>query len=44
VAYVKDLEAEKLDAQAKKGQFIGYDSKSKEYKIYWLKKRSVTIE
>jgi hypothetical protein len=43
-AYVKDLKAEKLDAQAKKGRFVGYDSESKEYRIYWPEKRSVTVE
>ena len=32
-AYVKDLKAGKLDARAKKGQFIGYDSESKGYRI-----------
>jgi Reverse transcriptase (RNA-dependent DNA polymerase) len=43
-AYVKDLKAGKLDARAKKGQFIGYDSESKRYRIYWPEKRSVTVE
>jgi hypothetical protein len=35
-AYVKDLKAGKLDARAQVGQFVGYDSESKEYRIYWL--------
>jgi Reverse transcriptase (RNA-dependent DNA polymerase) len=43
-AYVKDLKAGKLDTQAKKGRFVGYDSKSKGYRIYWPEKRSVTVE
>jgi hypothetical protein len=43
-AYVKDLLAEKLDAQAKKGHFVGYDSKSKGYRIYWPKKRTISVE
>jgi hypothetical protein len=43
-AYVKDLNAGKLDAQAKKGHFVGYDSKSKGYRIYWPEKRSITVE
>jgi hypothetical protein len=43
-AYVKDLKAGKLDAQAKKGRFVGYDSESKKYRIYWPEKRSVTVE
>jgi GAG-pre-integrase domain len=43
-AFVKDLAAGKLDARAKKGQFIGYDSESKGYRIYWPEKQSITIE
>ena len=43
-AYVKDLKAGKLDARATKGRFVGYDSESKGYRIYWPKKRSVTVE
>jgi hypothetical protein len=43
-AYVKDLKAGKLDARAKKGRFVGYDSESKGYEIYWPEKRSVTVE
>ena len=43
-AYVKDLKARKLDAWAQVGQFVGYDSKSKGYGIYWPEKRSVTVE
>ena len=30
-AYVKDLKAGKLDARAKKGQFVGYDPESRGY-------------
>jgi hypothetical protein len=41
---MKDLKAGRLDAQAKKGQFVGYDSESKGYRIYWPEKRSVTVE
>ena len=37
-AYVKDLAAGKLDAQSKKGRFVGYDLESKGYRIYWPKK------
>ena len=37
-AYVKDLKAGKLDAHAKVGRFIGYDSESKGYWIYWPQK------
>ena len=43
-AYVKDLKARKLDARAKKGQFVAYDSESKGYRIYWPEKRSITVE
>jgi Reverse transcriptase (RNA-dependent DNA polymerase) len=43
-AYVKDLKAGKLDAQAKVRWFVGYDSESKGYWIYWPNKRSVTVE
>ena len=42
--YMKDLKAGKLDARAKVGRFIGYDSESKGYRIYWPGKRSVTVE
>ena len=43
-AYVKDLTAGKLDAQAQKGRFVGYDSESKGYRIYWPSKKSVSVE
>ena len=43
-AYVKDLAAGKLDARAKKGRFVGYDSESKGYRIYWPEKRSISVE
>ena len=35
-AYMKDLKAGKLDAHVKVGCFVGYDSESKGYRIYWL--------
>lgn len=44
VAYVNDLKAGKLNARAKPGHFIGYDSKSKGYRIHWPKKRSIMVE
>ena len=44
VAYIKDLTAGKLNARARKGHFIGYDSKSKGYRIYWPDKQSITVE
>src|ERR1700722_11827866 len=43
-AYVKDLKAGKLDSRAQVGRFVGYDSESKGYRIYWPNKRSVTVE
>src|SRR6202789_1790882 len=43
-AYVKDLKAGKLDARAQLGRFVGYDSESKGYRIYWPGKRSVSVE
>ena len=43
-AYVKDLSAGKLDSRARVGRFVGYDSKSKGYRIYWPKARKVLIE
>ena len=43
-AYVKDLKARKLDARAQVGRFVGYDSESKGYRIYWPGKRSITVE
>jgi hypothetical protein len=43
-AYVKDIKAGKLDSRAQQGRFVGYDSESKGYRIYWPTKRSVTVE
>ena len=43
-AYIKLEKAKKLDKHASKGHFIGYDSKSKGYQIYWPEKHSVSIE
>ena len=43
-AYIKDLKAGKLDARVQQGHFIGYDSESKGYRIYWLTKRLVSVE
>ena len=43
-AYVKDLKVGKLDAHAKLGWFVGYNSESKGFCIYWPNKWSVTVE
>ena len=42
--YVKDLKAGKLDACVQQGCFVGYDSESKGYRIYWPTKRLVSVE
>ena len=42
-AYVKDLKASKLDARAKKGRFVGYNSESRGHQIYWPDKWSITV-
>ena len=44
VAYIKDLKARKLDPCAKLGRFVGYDSESKGFHIYWPNKQSVTVK
>ena len=44
VEYVKDLKARKLDPCAKLRQFMGYDSESKGFCIYWPNKQSVTVK
>ena len=41
---MKDFKAGKLDARAQVGHFIGYDSESKGYRIYWPGKQSITVE
>ena len=41
VAYVKDLKAGKLDSHTLAGHFVGYDIKSKGYRIYWPTKNHI---
>src|SRR5215471_4504867 len=43
-AWVKNLDAGKLDPRTVEGRFLGYDEESKGYRIYWPQKRSVTVE
>ena len=43
-AYVKDIHAGKLNARAQVGHFVGYDAESKGFRIYWPRKRSITIK
>ena len=42
--YVKDFAAGKLDARAKNGHFVGYNSESKGYQIYWPEKQSIMVK
>jgi hypothetical protein len=44
VAYVKDLKAGKLNVCAQLRQFVGYDSESKGYHIYWPLRWSVSVK
>ncbi|RDB27836.1 Retrovirus-related Pol polyprotein from transposon TNT 1-94 [Hypsizygus marmoreus] len=44
VAYVKRRSAGKLEPKIDEGHFVGIDDESKGYRIYWPKKRSVTVE
>ena len=41
---MKDIHAGKLDPRAQVGRFIRYDAESKGYRIYWPRKRSITVE
>ena len=43
-AYMKDLDVGKLDPKARIGRFVGYDSESKGYRIYWPKQKSISVE
>ena len=43
-AYIKDLKAGKLDLCVLAGHFVGYDIKSKGYRIYWPTKRTISVE
>ena len=42
--YVKDMTAGKLDVWAQVGHFIGYDTESKGYRIYWPRKQQISVE
>ena len=44
VAYIKDVNAGKLNARAQISQFIGYDAESKGYRIYWPGKWLITVK
>jgi len=43
-AYVKDNNAGKLDSRARVGRFVGYDTESKGFRIYFPERRIVSIE
>ena len=43
-AWVKQLDAGKLESRAEMGHFVGIDTESKGYRIYWPGKNKVTIE
>lgn len=42
--WVKQLDVKKLEPRAAEGRFVGYDVESKGYRVYWPKRRSVTVE
>ena len=42
--WMHDTSGTKLDGQSKVGRWIGYDEVSNGHRVYWLDKRSVTIE
>ena len=44
VVWVKVKDAGKLEPQAVEGHFVGYDEKSKGYRIYYPKRRTVIVE
>ena len=44
VAYVKGLKAGNLDVYTILRHFVGYDSESKGFSIYWPRAQSVTVE
>ena len=43
-AWVKTLDVGKLEPRAEECRFVGFDSKSKGYRVYWLEKRRVSIK
>ena len=42
--WVRDLTAGKLDPRGREGRFVGYDSESKGYRVYWIDSRTVGVE
>ena len=43
-AYIKDLKAGKLESCVLAGCFVGYDTESKGYQIYWPTNRLITVK
>jgi hypothetical protein len=43
-AWIKRLHTNKLAPRAEEGRFVGYDTESKGYRIYWPNKKSVSVE
>jgi hypothetical protein len=43
-AWVKKIDVGKLEPWAEEGRFLGFNEEAKGYRIYWPKKRNVTIE
>jgi hypothetical protein len=42
--WVHDTNGTKLDGRVKEGRWVGFDEESKGHRIYWVEKRSVTVE
>ena len=42
--WVRSLTAGKLDPRGREGRFIGYDTESKGYRIYWTDSRTIGVE
>jgi transposase InsO family protein len=43
-AYVLNLGVSKLESKVQEGRFVGYDTESKGYRVYWPTKWTVSIE
>jgi len=42
--WVHDKSGSKLDGRSKKGKWVGFDEESNGHRVYWVEKRSVTVE
>jgi Reverse transcriptase (RNA-dependent DNA polymerase) len=43
-AWVKRMDANKLEPKAEECHFVGYDAESKAYRVYWPGRRKVSVE